>query len=126
MQSGDGDPQPPPAPADSVDDSLSLSSIGSTPSRILSIAEARPQGVFTDRIPDGACFWVEIHPKQDFIRNEYEADDEEFYVVGIVGEIGEGDDIQYEVQFEDDHSALVSNSPLSVDRWDLRSGVVAN
>jgi len=88
-------------------ESSSLSDLSSTPSRILSISEARPQGIFMDRVPETATFWVEINPKRGLDHNDYKADDDEFNVVGIIGELGEGDHIQYEVQFEDDRIALV-------------------
>jgi hypothetical protein len=86
----------------------SLSSLGSTPSRIISISESRPRGLFNDVVPENSTVWVEINPKPDFVPGDYEADDNEFNVVGIVGELGEGDDTHYEVQFEDDHIALVT------------------
>jgi len=97
-----------------VPESSSLSDLSSTPSRILSISEARPRGVFTDRVSETASFWVEINPKPGLDRDDYEADDDEFNVVGIIGELGEGDDIEYEVQFEDDHTALVRFSYSAV------------
>ena len=89
-------------------DSSTLSSVRSTPSVMMFDPSNYPVGVYTDPLPSDRKFWVEIHPKDaNFIREEYSLDEEEFTVVGIIGEIGEGDDITYEVQFEDDHTAQV-------------------
>ena len=107
----DGDPQPSAeelgATEHDVHETSSLSDLSSTPSRILSVSEVRPRGIFTDSVPETASFWVEINPKPGLDRNDYEADDDEFNVVGIIGELGEGDNVEYEVQFEDDHTTLV-------------------
>jgi hypothetical protein len=65
--------------------------------------------VYNDTISSDAKFWVEIHPMNpmEFRRDEYVFDEREINVVGIIGEVGEGDDVMYEVQFEDDHIAIV-------------------
>jgi hypothetical protein len=89
-------------------DSSSLSSIRSTPSVFMFDPSNYPVGVYNDTVPSDWKFFVEINPKDgSFIREEYVLDEEEFNVVGIIGEIGEGDDMIYEVQFEDDHTAQV-------------------
>jgi len=88
--------------------SSSLSSLGATPSIQDYAPYTRPVGVYKDVIPPNKPFWVEINPKGDtFTREEYTVDEEEFSIVGIFGDIGEGDDISYECQFEDDHLAIV-------------------
>lgn len=62
-------------------------------------------------VPSAHDVYVEIPPlTADFDRDAYTKDEEEFNAVGIVGEIGEGDDISYEVQFEDTHLATVLSS----------------
>ena len=62
-------------------------------------------------VPMNNNFSVEIPPlPADFDHDAYTRDEEEFNAVGIVGEIGEGDDISYEVQFEDSHLATVLSS----------------
>jgi hypothetical protein len=68
--------------------------------------QTRRTGVYTDVTPN-APFWVQINPKPNFNRDDYQLDDEEFNIVGIVGEIGQGEDLLYEVQFQDDHTAIV-------------------
>jgi len=89
-------------------DSSTLSSVRSTPSVMMFDPSNYPVGVYTDPLPTNRKFWVEIHPKDaSFIREEYTLDEEEFTIVGIIAEIGEGDGITYEVQFEDDHTAQV-------------------
>jgi hypothetical protein len=88
--------------------SSSLSSLGATPSVQGYIPYERPVGVYMDVVPANKPFWVEINPKEDtFNRDEYTVDEEEVSIVGIYGDIGEGDDISYECQFEDDHTAIV-------------------
>jgi hypothetical protein len=88
--------------------SSSLSSLGATPSIEDYAPYTRPVGVYKDVIPANKPFWVEINPKGDtFNRDEYTVDEEEFKIVGIFGDIGEGDDVSYECQFEDDHIAIV-------------------
>lgn len=72
------------------------------------VQSSRPRALYNDLYPKDRSFWVEITPKPDGSgRNEFEIDEEEFRIVGIFGDIGEGDDIMYEVQFEDDHTAIV-------------------
>lgn len=94
----------PPRPASSS----SLTTARSTPSLDMFDPSNYPAGVYTDTIPSDAKFYVEIKPKgPDFEREDYLIDEEEFKIVGIIGEIGEGDDIKYEVQFGDDHIAKV-------------------
>lgn len=89
-------------------DNSTLSSVRSTPSVFMFDPSNYPVGVYNDTVPSSHKFWVEINPKDgSFIREEYSLDEEEFTIVGIIGEIGEGDDITYEVQFEDDHTAQV-------------------
>ena len=88
--------------------SSSLTSLGATPSLQNYEPEARPVGVYNDLVPANKPFWVEINPKGDsFNRDDFIIDEEEFRIVGIYGDIGEGDDISYECQFEDDHTAIV-------------------
>lgn len=87
-------------------DSSSLTPSGSTLSKDESLG-TRGIGVYNDVMPPSTTFWIEVNPKSQFDRDEFELDEEEFDVVGIVGEVGEGDDLQYEVQFEDDHTATV-------------------
>jgi hypothetical protein len=64
--------------------------------------------VYNDTIPPDAPFWVEINPIPDIERDTYNKIEEEFNIVGIIGDIGEGDEVQYEVQFEDYHTATVN------------------
>ena len=53
-------------------------------------------------------FWVEINPmSKAFDRSTFEIDEREFNVVGIARETDNGDNILYEVQFEDGHTATV-------------------
>lgn len=93
---------------DGPSDSSTLSSVRSTPSVFMFDPSNYPVGVYNDPIPSDSNFCVEINPKgAEFIREEYLLDEEEFTIVGIIGEIGEGDDILYEVQFEDDHTTQV-------------------
>ena len=101
--------KPPPRPQKPRStSSSSLSSLGATPSIEDYAPYTRPVGVYMDVIPANKPFWVEINPKGDaFNRDEYSVDEEEFSIVGIYGDIGEGDDISYECQFEDDHVAIV-------------------
>lgn len=69
-------------------------------------SQTRRRAVYTDVIPN-APFWVQINPKSNFNRDDYQLDDGEFNIVGIIGEIGQGDGSLYEVQFEDHHTAIV-------------------
>jgi hypothetical protein len=63
-------------------------------------------------VPVDQAFWIEINPKSaGFDRDAYEIDEEETNVVDIYGEMGEGDNIMYKVQFEDDHIATVCAQP---------------
>lgn len=87
-------------------ESSSTRSLGSTPVRHQLPQTRRPQ-VYNDVLPRNKPFWVEINPKPEFNREDYQVDDEEFNIVGIFGEVGEGDDVQYEAQFEDDHIVTV-------------------
>lgn len=68
------------------------------------------QEPYNSDIPSGAPFWVEIRPPPDLQRDLYMRNEEEFNVVGIFGDVGEGDNTLYEVQFEDDHTATVAIS----------------
>jgi hypothetical protein len=89
------------------DSSSSLTPPGDTPSRDTSPFTTRI-GMYNDTVPVDQPFWVEMNPKPaDFQRDAYDIDEDEFTVAGITGEIGEGDDILYDVQFEDDHTATV-------------------
>ena len=84
-----------------------LTSLGATPSPQNHGFETRPHGVYDDNVPANP-FWVEINPKAgSFNRDEYIVDEEEFRIVGIYADRGEGDDVSYECHFEDDHFALV-------------------
>ena len=86
----------------------STANLGLPMTRETSIHSVRPADVYNSTIPVDKLFWLEITAKPDgFDRDAYEMDEEEFRVVGIFGEIGEGDDAMYEVQFEDDHTAIV-------------------
>jgi len=68
-----------------------------------------PAGVYNDTIPPESGFSVVIKPMgPDFRREDYIVDEDEFTIGGIIGDIGEGDDIVYEVQFRDDRTAMVS------------------
>jgi hypothetical protein len=87
-------------------DSLSLRSLGSTSSRDKP-PQTRRQPVYNDVLPPNTPYWVEINPTPEFNREDYHVDDEEFNIVGIFGEVGEGVDVQYEVQFEDDRIVTV-------------------
>jgi len=87
-------------------DSPSLRSHGPTPPRDESPQTRRPP-VYNDVLPLNKSYWVEINPKPEFNREDYHVDDEEFNIVGVFGEVGEGVDVQYEVQFEDDHIVTV-------------------
>jgi len=93
-----------------------LSSLGATPSLESYVPETRPLGVYNDMVPANKPFWVEINPKGDsFNRDDFIMNEEEFRIVGIFGDIGEGDDISYECQFEDDHTAIVYSRPGNTD-----------
>ena len=76
-----------------------------------------PAGIYDDTVPSDSKFYVSIKPMDaDFIREDYVIDEDEFTIVSIIGEIGEGDDITYEVQFVDDHITMVCLSfPISSD-----------
>ena len=115
--------------------SSTLSSARSTPSVFMFDPSQYPVGIYTDTVSSDRKFFVEINPKgEDFRREDYFLDEEEFTIVGIIGEIGEGDDIIYEVQFEDDHTAQVHiyslfpwmtvwlSSYLSVDCFAIKMG----
>ena len=68
--------------------------------------QTRRTSVYPDVIPN-VPFWVQINSKSNFNRDDYQLDDEEFNIVGIIGEFGEGEGLLYEVQFEDNHTAIV-------------------
>src|ERR1700736_77081 len=87
----------------------SLSSVGCTPSRDFTPSTTRDVDVYKDAVQSSQPFWIEINPTPNLNRDAYEVDDEEFNIVGIFGEIGEGDDILYDIQFEDDHTATVAS-----------------
>jgi hypothetical protein len=87
-------------------DSSSLRSLGSTLSRDKS-PQTRRQPVYNDVLPPNKPYWVEINPTPDFNREDYHVDDDEFNIAGIFGEVSEGVDVQYEVQFEDGHIVTV-------------------
>jgi hypothetical protein len=91
--------------------SPSLTPIGSTPERDPTPIPTRPAGVYNDRVPSDAPFWVEINPKPSFDRDLYQINKEEFNVAAVYEEFGEDDDLSYEVQFEDDHVATVCLKP---------------
>ena len=92
----------------SVASSSSLTTARSTPSVDMFDPLNYPVGVYNDTIPSDAKFYIEINPKGPaFKREDYFIDEEEFTVAGIIGDIGEGDDIEYEAQFGDDHIAKV-------------------
>ena len=91
--------------------SPSLTPIGSTPERDPTPIPTRPAGVYKDRVPSNASFWVEINPKPSLDRDSYQINQEEFNVAAVYDEFGEGDDLSYEVQFEDDHIATVRLKP---------------
>jgi hypothetical protein len=94
----------------SLGSSSSLTPPGDTPSREMSPLTTRV-GVYNDTVPVDQPFWLEMNPKSaDFKRDAYEIDEDEFTVVDITGEIGEGDDILYDVQFEDNHTATVCHA----------------
>jgi hypothetical protein len=82
-----------------------------TPAPDILVPPTRRTPVYNDVIPPEAKFWVEINPPNQpgFDRESYEIDEEEFNVVGIFDDTGDGngDDKIYEVQFEDDHLASV-------------------
>jgi|SRR5579859_2922501 len=101
---------PPLVASDAPDTNAStLSSLGSTPTRDEAPITARTKAGFNDIVSPDAAFWIEINPPQPtFNRDAYEIDEEEFNVGGIYAEDGEGDDLRYDVQFEDDHTATVS------------------
>lgn len=105
------------------DDSFLLSSDGqplqttlSADSSILMVEESPPVSntssqtrrtlVYPDDISN-APFCVQINSKSNFNRDDYQLDEEEFNIVGIIGDIGQGDSALYEVQFEDGHTAIV-------------------
>jgi hypothetical protein len=91
--------------------SPSLTPIGSTPVRDPTPIPTRPAGVYNDRVPSNAKFWVEINPKPSLNRDLYQINQEEFKVAAVYDEFGEGDDLSYQVQFEDDHIATVRLKP---------------
>jgi hypothetical protein len=91
--------------------SPSLTPIGSTPARDPTPIPTRPAGVYKDRVPSNATFWVEINPKPSLDRDLYQTNQEEFRVAAVYDEFGEGDDLSYEVQFEDDQIATVRLKP---------------
>jgi hypothetical protein len=110
--------------------SSSLSSLGSTPSlgspptmeddaSSLDISLLQTQlAAYNEIVHPGASFWVEINPHpQSFDRDSIAIDHEEFHIIGIFGEVGEGNDLLYEVQFEDDHTAIVC--PLITESSDI-------
>ena len=86
--------------------SSSLTSLESTPSRDI-WPPTRSESAYDDDILPNSRFWVQIDRDPEFNRDEFEVDEQEFNVVGIFGEVGEHDDLQYEVQFEDDHTTTV-------------------
>lgn len=90
------------------------SSHASTSLRGISL-QTHPIGEYNDIVAQNEPFWVEVNPKPEFHRNDYEINEEEFNVVGIFGETGQGDALQYEVQFEDDHTATVYSLPYIAD-----------
>ena len=69
-------------------------------------SQTRRTPVYPDVISN-APFCVQINSKSNFNRDDYQLDDEEFNIVGIIGDIGQGDSALYEVQFEDGHTAIV-------------------
>ena len=93
----------PPSPSSSP-----LTSARSTPSLLMFDPTNYPVGVYNDTIPPESDFSVIIKPMgPDFRREDYIVDEDEFTISGIIGEIGEDDDIVYEVQFRDDRTAMV-------------------
>ena len=105
--------RPPPSPSPSS----SLTTARSTPSLLMFDPTNYPAGIYDDTVPSDSKFYVSIKPMDaDFIREDYVIDEDEFTIVSIIGEIGEGDDITYEVQFVDDHITMVCLSfPISSD-----------
>jgi hypothetical protein len=91
--------------------SPSLTPVGSTPGRDPTPISTRPIGVYNDSVPEDALFWVEINPKPTFDGDLCVFNEEEFNVAAVYEEFGEGDDLSYEVQFEDDHIAKVYLRP---------------
>jgi len=93
----------PPSPSSSP-----LTSARSTPSLLMFDPTNYRTGVYNDTIPPESDFSVVIKPMgPDFRREDYIVDEDEFTIGGIIGEIGEDDDIVYEVQFRDDRTAMV-------------------
>jgi hypothetical protein len=68
--------------------------------------QTRRTSVYPNLVPN-APFWVQINSKSNFNRDDYQLHDEEFNIVGIIGEIGPSEDLLYEIQFEDGHTAIV-------------------
>lgn len=86
-----------------------LSSRQSTPVSGETPYPTRPAGVYNDNIPRDSAFWVEVNPMpDDFDRHAFQLDGKELSVVEIFGTVGEGEDVSYEVRFEDGHTATVS------------------
>jgi hypothetical protein len=107
-------PSPPPQKTLSAPSS-SLTSLGSTPSVQDFGPGSRPVGVYTDVVPANKPFWVEVNPKDEtFDRNAFTLDEEEITIVWIISDKGEGDDISYEVQFEDDRVEEVNTNMRKV------------
>lgn len=96
----------------------SASSSTLTPAPDILVVPTRRTPVYNDIVPSDSKFWVEINQPSspDFNRNLYDIDEDEFNVVGIYDEIGEGSEKVYEVQFEDGHIATVTptSDPLTL------------
>ena len=96
----------------------SASSSTLTPAPDILIVPTRRTPVYNDIVPSDSKFWVEINRPSlsDFNRDLYDIDEDEFNVVGIYDEIGEGAEKAYEAQFEDGHMAMVTltSNPLTM------------